>query len=91
MIVQLPAQLEIEAQSQVCSHYTFYIKSFDTATSTTFWISCWFLFQESYLQLFGQWSTNLNLAQVRSMDNQFGMEGVSFHDPFQQEALHYSN
>ena len=33
MIVQLSAQLEIEAQSQMFSHQTFYIKkSFDIAT-----------------------------------------------------------
>ena len=34
MIIQLSARIEIEAQSQIFSHQTFYVKkSFDTATS----------------------------------------------------------
>ena len=53
MIVWLYAWLEIEAQSQIISHQTFYIKkSCDTATFGG--NSKYSLFQESYLQLFGQ-------------------------------------
>ena len=47
-----------------------------------FWSSCCFLFEESYLQLLGQWSAGLNLAKVRNMDNHFGTEGVLFIGSF---------
>ena len=43
MIVRLRAQLEIEAQSQIFSHQSVYIKEyFDSAISGTFWSSCVF-------------------------------------------------
>ena len=41
-----------------------------------FWSSSSFLFEESYLQLLGQWSVGLILAKVRNTDNHLGTEGV---------------
>ena len=40
------------------------------------WRSCSFYHEESYLQLFGQWSAALGLAKVRNTNKHFGMEGV---------------
>ena len=85
MIVWLSAQLEIEAQSQTFLYKTFYIKkSFTLQLPGTFRSSCCFLFSEAYLQLFNQWSTGLNLAQLRNTDNHFGTEESS------TSLLHYT-
>ena len=77
IIVRLFAWLEIGAQSQIfCTKSSISRSRSTPQLPGAFWSRYCFLFQESYLQLSGQWSASL--AQVRKTDNHFGMEGV--HD-----------
>ena len=79
MHVWLSAWLEIVAQSQIFSTKPSMSRSLLTPQLPgTFRSSCWCLFKKSYLQLFGQWPADLNLAQVRNADNHFDTEGVPY-------------